>query len=185
MKRKGSWIQTYTGRAFWPLDPREEEICLEDIAHSLSHQCRFAGHTREHYSVAQHSVLVANLVPSQHALWGLLHDASEAYLVDLPRPIKNNGSIGYLYRKAEKNLMDVVCRKFGISINQPSCVKVVDDLILSTEARDLMGPAPKAWENAIKPLPMTIVPMSAEQSKKEFLRLARILLKKNRKICNV
>lgn len=87
-ERKGDWIQTYTGRQFWPLDPKPEEVCIEDIAHALSQQCRYAGHTIRFYSVAQHSVEIALRVPRAAALWGLLHDAAEAYLVDLPRPVK-------------------------------------------------------------------------------------------------
>ena len=86
--RKGDWIQTFTGRAFYVLDPRPEDVDIEDIAHALSMQCRFAGHCREFYSVAQHSVTASWLVPPEDALWGLLHDAAEAYVVDLPRPIK-------------------------------------------------------------------------------------------------
>ena len=85
MKRKGDWMQTHSGIQFWPLDPRPEDILIEDIAHALSNQCRFAGHCCFHYSVAQHSVLVSENVPAQDAMWGLLHDAGEAYLVDLPR----------------------------------------------------------------------------------------------------
>lgn len=82
--RGAAWILTSTGRQFWPLQPRADEICIEDIAHHLSMQCRFTGATRFHYSVAQHSVLVSQLAPDgENPLWGLLHDAAEAYLVDV------------------------------------------------------------------------------------------------------
>lgn len=181
MKRKGSWIQTYTGRAFWPMDPHEDDICLEDIAHSLSHQCRFAGHSSHFYSVAQHSVLVAGLVPKKHALWGLLHDASEAYLVDLPRPIKNAGSLGRSYKRAEARVMAIICRKYGISKQEPTCIKDADDRILATEARDLMSAQPYAWEQARKPLDMFIVPQSPEEAKREFLNLAYVLINKTKR----
>ena len=166
MKRKGSWIQTYTGRAFWPLDPHEDDISLLDIAHSLSHQCRFAGHSSHFYSVAQHSVLVARIVPKKYALWGLLHDASEAYLVDLPRPIKNSGALGRNYKKAEERVMSIVCRKFGIPEKQPACVKEADDRILATEARDLMTVHPYAWDQERKPLEISIIPQSPEVANK-------------------
>ena len=79
-ERRGDWIQTYLGIQFWPLDPRPEEVMLFDIAHSLSNMCRFTGHCREFYSVAQHSVIVSQNVPREDAAWGLLHDASEAYM---------------------------------------------------------------------------------------------------------
>ena len=83
------FLPTCTGRRVHIAAPLPEEIAVEDIAHALSHTCRFAGHTREFYSVAQHSVLVSELLEDRRAsLWGLLHDASEAYLHDLTRPLK-------------------------------------------------------------------------------------------------
>src|SRR5690606_29748913 len=88
--RKGDWMQTFTGRRFWPLDPRPDEICIEDIAHALSMQCRYAGHCLSFYSVAEHSVLLSQHVAEPFRRWALLHDASEAYLVDVPRPIKGD-----------------------------------------------------------------------------------------------
>src|SRR5579862_5085028 len=89
-----SWIQTYTGRKFWPLDPRSWDVCLEDVAHALAVKCRYGGHCRGFYSVAQHSVLVSQLLAEWKAdiwtvRWGLLHDANEAYSADVVRPIKN------------------------------------------------------------------------------------------------
>src|ERR1017187_10636100 len=77
-------ITTFSGIHFWPLLPNPADIRIEDIAHALSNQCRFAGHAREFYSVAEHSVRVSQLCPPEDALWGLLHDASEAYLTDVP-----------------------------------------------------------------------------------------------------
>jgi len=90
---KEVWIATYTGGRFYPLDPRPEDVCIADIAHSLSQICRFNGQTLQFYSVAQHSVLVSKLLgqggPSPiHEFMGLKHDAAEAYLCDLVRPIK-------------------------------------------------------------------------------------------------
>ena len=73
--RKGNWMQTFTGRQFWPADPRADEIDIRDIAHALSMQCRYAGHCTQFYSVAEHCVLLANAIPEQK-LWALLHDAS-------------------------------------------------------------------------------------------------------------
>ena len=82
--RRGGWIQTYTGRQFWPLDPRIEDIDIHDIAHALSHQCRYSGHCLRFYSVAEHSVLLSHHVAGEHMLWALLHDAWEAYLAAIP-----------------------------------------------------------------------------------------------------
>src|SRR5438128_12538670 len=84
---RGDWMQTYTGRAFYPLDPRLDDICIEDIAHALSMLCRYGGQCQEFYSVAEHSVLMSYAVNPQHALWALLHDATESYMGDLIRPL--------------------------------------------------------------------------------------------------
>ncbi|MBF0612521.1 MAG: hypothetical protein HQL55_15470, partial [Magnetococcales bacterium] len=78
-----NWIQTFTGRQFWPLAPVLEHIHVQDIAHALSLLCRFNGHCQKFYSVAEHSLHVATILPPELAGWGLLHDASEAYLADL------------------------------------------------------------------------------------------------------
>ena len=85
---KDRYLSTYTGKKFYPYDPRPEQICIEDIAHGLSMLCRFAGQCRFFFSVAEHSIAVAHLLPANLKLFGLLHDASEAYLADLPRPVK-------------------------------------------------------------------------------------------------
>src|SRR5690242_11754504 len=88
--RRGDWMQTYTGRRFWPLDPRVDDIDIGDIAHHLSLVCRFAGACREFYSVAQHCVGVSYVCDPKDALWGLLHDAAEAYVGDMVRPLKRS-----------------------------------------------------------------------------------------------
>ena len=85
-----SWIQVYSGKSFSPLSPTIEDIEIEDIAHALSLQCRYAGHCLYHYSIAQHSVLVSRYVSQENKLWGLLLDASEAYPMDVPMPIKQH-----------------------------------------------------------------------------------------------
>ena len=89
MKHSNTWFLTTTGRQFWPASPDPEQIQIEDIAHALSNLCRFGGHTREFYSVAQHSVLVSQNVPDDLRLVGLMHDATEAYCGDMIRPLKN------------------------------------------------------------------------------------------------
>ena len=140
--RIGDWVQTYTGKAFWPLDPRQEEIDIEDIAHSLSFQCRFNGHCEEYYSVAEHSVFVSHLVPKEDALWGLLHDASEAYICDIPTPIK---PLLKNYRDVEKLVMGVICDKFGLPHEQPESVHLADQKMLVTEVGQIMRPSSQSW----------------------------------------
>lgn len=173
-KRRGDWIQTFTGRQFWPLDPRPEDVDIEDIAHALSNVCRFTGHVREFYSVAQHAVLVSSLVPAEHALWGLLHDASEAYIADVASPLKVQEEMAP-YRAIERGIMDAVCARFGLAPREPDEVKHVDRRLLATEARDLMPPH-AVWANLGKPyrLPL-IVPWPPGRAKVAFLSLARDL----------
>lgn len=140
------WIQTYTGKQFWPLEPRIEDIDIRDIAHALSNLCRFAGHVEQFYSVAQHSVLVSHIVPPQHALRGLLHDASEAYLIDLPRPIKHAAVMG-AYRAAEAHLQGMIYERFGLKPEDPESVKSADNRIFKAERRDLLKASRADWQD--------------------------------------
>ena len=169
-ERRGDWIQTFTGRQFWPCDPRPEEIFIEDIAHSLALQCRFAGHCAAFYSVAQHSVLVSRQVPARLALWGLLHDASEAYLTDLTRPLKRSTALGAEYRLIEAVVMKVVCERFGLSQEEPAAVKRADKMLLMTEKRDFMraGSAPE-WAEQQKPLIERIFALDWRAAERAFL----------------
>jgi hypothetical protein len=168
--RKGDWIQTFTGVLFYPLDARAHEIRIADIAHSLSLQCRFAGHCRCFYSVAEHSVRVSRAVPPADALWGLLHDAAEAYLVDLPRPLKRFCEMGRLYAEIEDALMVHVAERFGLRMPMPPTVKHFDTVLLMTEKRDLMCAEPKPWEDTAEPLAEKIRPWSSKKSEAMFMR---------------
>ena len=148
--RKGDWMQTRSGRAFYPLDPRIEDIDILDIAWALSMQCRYAGHTRIFYSVAEHCIHVSKAVPEKDALWGLLHDASEAYLVDLPRPIKRMMPD---YQAAEDFLQGVIAARFYLPWPMPSAVKDVDHRILLNEQESLMVLPPMSWNINGVPVP--------------------------------
>jgi uncharacterized protein len=154
--RLGHWMKTRSGRVFYPIDPRPEDIDIGDIAHALSFVCRFGGHVPRFYSVAEHSVRVALAIEASGAsslasFAGLLHDASEAYLGDVVWPLKRaEGMAGY--RAIEKNLERVIALRFGLpSSPTPNNVQVVggdeiarivkhfDLVLLSTEKRDLMS----------------------------------------------
>lgn len=154
-ERRGGWIQTYTGRAFWPMDPRVQEIHHSDIAHGLSMLCRFGGHTSRFYSVAEHCVLMSEAVEPEHALWALLHDATEAYMVDVPRPIKRQLPD---YMAAEENLMAFICRKYDLDYVCPPQVKEADNRILVDERTELMKPPPLPWNQIenVEPLGVQI-----------------------------
>lgn len=134
------WIETYTGKVFHFLSPALEEIDIEDIAHSLANECRFGGHTSEFYSVAEHSVLVATLLPDDLALAGLLHDASEAYIRDIASPVKQ-----YLsnYKDIETVIQDAVHHKFGVKFSPE--IKEADTLALKAEAQQLLPSKGESW----------------------------------------
>ena len=172
-ERVGDWCQTFTGRQFWPMDPRAEDVCVEDIAHALALQCRFAGHCREPYSVAEHSVRAAEYVRSiggdaSEVLAALLHDASEAYLVDVPRPVKPHLAG---YSRAERVVQTVVNRWAGLPdcADRGSFVHQADEVLLATEARDLMARPPSDWRLSHAPLTEVIVPWDWRTAEREFL----------------
>ena len=181
-QRQGDWLQTATGIQFWPLDPRPEEVNVVDIAIALSNQCRFGGHLGKWvsikpghdrfipqlYSVAQHSVLVALNLPPAFQKQGLLHDAAEAYLVDVPRPIKK-----YLvnYGVFEARLAACIGDRFGVELcDLPSEVHEADNRALATEKRDLL-PKRARWLPLPDPWIARITPWTAEESCKAFLGL--------------
>lgn len=167
-------IETRSGIGFSPLAPVVPHIRIDDIAHALSNQCRFSGHTRAFYSVAEHSARVAQLLKSwgcdSHVqLWGLLHDASEAYLVDIPAPLKCQPEFS-AYRDAEARLMQAVCTRFGLPAREPPEVRRADAVLLATEARDLMPFTPAYWSKlAERPLPERIAPWSSAVAKTAFI----------------
>lgn len=132
-------ILTYTGRWINPFDPDPVVISIEDIGHALSNQCRFTGHVRKFYSVAEHSCRVAGLLTSaENRLYGLLHDASEAYLSDIARPVKQGLGLGEAYREVEDNLNRTIAGRFGLEYPWPDEVHQADNVMLRTEQRDLM-----------------------------------------------
>ncbi len=137
------WINTRSGVAINPLDAAEEEIRFSDIAWSLANLCRFAGHTASFYSVAQHSVIVSHIVEAcggkpEEVRAALLHDATEAYIIDLPRPIKHAPEM-QPYRDAETRLSAVIAKKFGLATLEPGLVRAVDVQIAANE-RDCLFP---------------------------------------------
>lgn len=151
----GRLIRTYNGHYFDVFDPNPDQIDIEDIAHSLSLLCRFAGHIKSFYSVAEHSIWVAEKVSKKHALAALLHDASEAYLVDIPKPIKDE--IPH-YLEIEKDLMSVISKKFNFEFPLSDEVKLFDREALVFE-----------WENKV--LSDNFESMDSQTSKNKFLEI--------------
>lgn len=147
-----SWILTRSGIKFDLAKPTADMVHTADIAHSLSMQCRFNGHTNRFYSVAQHCCLVADLVPLEHQLSALLHDATEAYVGDLVRPLKEGMREFYeahnlvsLYDQVEQTVWLAICDRFAIDPILPDCVKRADLVALATEKRDLMPYHLESW----------------------------------------
>ena len=174
----GGWVYTFSGHKFDYLNPKKEEIDIIDIAHSLSHQCRFNGHTPTFFSVAQHSAIISNIVSQENALWGLLHDATETYIGDLPSPLK-----GILpeYKALENLIFEVIASKFGLSPEIPEEVKVADKRMLATEARDLFGvDAVKEWNLPFSPFSMTIKPVNQPTAFKMFIEQYKKLTTKTK-----
>jgi hypothetical protein len=151
-----SWIQTFTGRQFFPAAPRAMDIDIRDIAHSLAMQCRFNGHCARFYSVAEHSVRVSRAVGLAWAMWGLLHDAAEAYVGDLPRPVKQQLPA---FSTMEDRILREIVSRFGLSWPMPDAVREADDMLLVTECRDLMLPPPAPWGIVADPLAERIEPV--------------------------
>lgn len=163
-----NWMQTYTGKKLHFLDPQPNEICLTDVAHALSNICRFTGHCSEFYSVAQHSVYVSVYVSRENALWGLLHDATEAYMYDLAKPIKICSQLDG-YREIENKLQVAIAKAFGLSLPIPNEVKKVDKAMLVTEARDLGLLTPEWKDYGTPPLKLTVRPQLPSSARQSFL----------------
>lgn len=115
--RVGDWMQVFSGGKFYPLDPRPSEVHLVDIANALARICRFGGHcVLPHYSVAQHSVIVASLVPTGFRRVALLHDAAEAYVGDVIRPIKRSADFAPAFAAVERQVARAIGARFDINL---------------------------------------------------------------------
>lgn len=164
-----NWIQTRHRIAFSLENPRVEDVHIHDIAHALAHQCRFTGHTRSFYSVAEHSVRCADLVDPDFALDALLHDAAEAYLGDVSSPLKR--VLGEAWREVEDRVARTVAEAFGLLWPIPRCVHHVDQVMLVTEVRDLLGHPVQGWTNGMPDPAIDRIcePMSPELAEHNFL----------------
>jgi adenosine deaminase len=170
----GPSIQTVSGRRLNPFDPDPDQIDPNDIARALSNQCRFGGHSRVFYSVAQHSAIVSDLVLDNGggpdaALAALLHDAAEAYLVDLPHPLKHRSALGPPYRRAEAVLEEAIRKRFSLPRDVPG-LKPIDRALLATERRTF---SQVAWHwpelEGAEPLDLELAAWEPARAAREFL----------------
>lgn len=164
----GPTIQLASGARFSLTAPESSRIEIDDIAHALAFICRFTGHTSAFYSVAQHSVLVSNIVPPEHAFTGLMHDAAEAFIGDVSKPLK---VLLPDYKAIEERVEAAVFARFGLPAKLPQCIKDADRILLRTEQRDVMGADRCKWQftAGTQPLAEPIVPLGPEDAKRLFL----------------
>ena len=168
------YVSTFLGNRFYFCDPRIDDVHIEDIAHGLAFQCRFNGQTRAFYSVAQHSLLVARLVPSRLRLAALLHDAAEAYLGDMVKPLKQCFPA---FSAMEAKVMAIIGKRFGVDTFTDPAIKRADLIALATEKRDLMPNSTEPWPSlrGLQPTPTRIVPMAPVEAKEAYLETYRQL----------
>lgn len=175
----GDWTETYTGRKFYPKEPARTNICINDIAHALSYQCRYNGHTRKFYSVAEHSVLLAReakdlAYPTEFIMTALLHDAAEAYIGDLPGPIKDALPE---FNWMEDQLNDRIARHFPIVYPFPHEIIELDNQIVHDERTMLMGRNENVWRSdSLEPLNVIIECWRPLLAQNRFLESYRLIL---------
>jgi len=187
-----SWIRTFTGKRFDLYAPTPEMVCIEDIAHALANICRFGGHAKHFYSVAQHSMMVGEIIfgsGCDHKLIraALLHDANEAYVGDLMRPLKYDrledgerkipSALGAEFGRIAHNIQDAIVDAFGLcplSEEDANRITNADMMALVTEARVLVGDDTSEWDLVPDTLPLSnaeIRHVPPEQTEAEFLRV--------------
>lgn len=176
-----NWIQTHpTCRKFFVLRPRAADIDIRDIARALSMQCRFVGHVSRFYSVAEHCVRACWLVQDwggtkRDQLWALLHDASEAYLGDVSRPLKHTPDLA-AYRRLEARTMRAICRRFGLPPKEPELVTKADVRMLGPEALQLKAPVHPHWHRdapggkRLEDMPGCVLGWMPDDAEQMFLR---------------
>ena len=176
-------VSTRSGRRVALLNPSPSQIVIGDIAHGLAHQCRFNGQTNKFYSVAQHSVLVASILPRELRLAGLLHDASEAYLGDVVQPLKD---LLPEYQAIEENFCKVLGMRFGVNLQHNDAIRHADLVVLATERRDLMPMDMADWSSiaGITPMSRTIKPMPPEAASAQFMEMFFTLTNQKKAIKN-
>jgi hypothetical protein len=170
------WFLTYTGKRIDPESPRVEDINATDIAHSLSNVCRFGGHVTRFYSVAQHSCMVSAAAPHRLKKWGLLHDATEAYLGDVILPIK---TVLADYKALERAWSEAVKRRFMMEVSEgdEAEVKILDKRALMSERNSLFCGRYTDWsidKEGIAPLVSIVTPWTPRKSEAEFRWLCQL-----------
>jgi uncharacterized protein len=171
----GPYLQTVSGRWVNPIDPDPQQFDIEDIARALGNLCRFGGHCRVFYSVAQHSVIVSELVEqrggdAEDVFAALMHDASEAYLGDMPHPLKHRSALGAVFKEAEDHLEAALREHFAIKPGVAE-IKRADRALLAAERRAFSAER-WAWPEleGVEPLDIELEALSPDESERTFMR---------------
>jgi uncharacterized protein len=171
----GPYLQTVSGRWVNPIDPDPQQFDIEDIARALGNLCRFGGHCRVFYSVAQHSVIVSELVEQrggdvEDVFAALMHDASEAYLGDMPHPLKHRSALGAVFKEAEDHLEAALREHFAIKPGVAE-IKRADRALLAAERRAFSAER-WAWPEleGVEPLDIELEALSPDESERAFMR---------------
>lgn len=179
--RIGDWMITYTGRRFYPLDPRPEEVDFRDIAHALSLICRYGGHARRFYSVAEHSTNMCSHFLRQgkprQAGGALLHDTPEFVVGDIVRPLKPSLDG---FPAIEGAVADAIFERAGLDLTPAEWdeVKAADNRIIADEARALFGEdkiRSSGWVIEAEPLGVPIRCLYPENAERIFLEMFNVL----------
>lgn len=173
---RGPSMQLWDGSYFYLLDPNPEVMTPENIAHALANLCRFTGHCR-FYSVAQHCRHVSFLVPREHAFAGLMHDASEAFIGDLSRPLKDTLDVvspGTI-RMIEDRIHAALAKRYGFEFPFHPSVKVADNIAVVTERRDAIDRNREPWPDMPEPDPMPQAALPPELAERMWLERFREL----------
>jgi 5'-deoxynucleotidase YfbR-like HD superfamily hydrolase len=169
----GPYLQTVSGRWVNPFDPDPDQLDAADIARALANLCRFGGHCRAFYSVAQHSVIVSRLVEqrggdAEDAFAALMHDATEAYLGDMPHPLKHRSPLGAAFKAAEADLELTIRARFRIKADVPE-IKRADRALLATERRAFSA---ESWHwpelEGVEPLDFELTAWSPDDAARAF-----------------
>jgi uncharacterized protein len=173
-----SWLLTYSGKHFDLIDPQPDMIDVVDIVKGLSREARFAGQTRYFYSVAQHCVVASQIVASEFAMEALMHDASEAYIKDIPRPLKQ---LLPDYRMIEARVQGAICDRFGLPPLQSDAVSAADRIMLATERRDLMPDDATDWPilHGVKPMDKRLNAVNYNHAESLFMQRFLEVLQKS------
>ena len=167
-------MRTRSGGRFYPANPRPEDMNILDLASGIARECRYGGQMEGFYSVAEHSLLVARVLPDHLKLQGLMHDAPEGLIRDMTRP---NKRLLADYAELEDRVWRAVAARFGLPYELDPLVKQADNDVLLAERAQLFPDDTDEWSIKGEPAPVTITQMPYDVAEAEFLHYFHHLTK--------